>query len=120
MFEKCFATNRSCTGQQLVEHDAQGIDVAARVDVDDGHFGLFRAHAPQSANHLPELREQGCVRESRIERLGDTEVDDFGDGFSFSHANKYVGWFQVAVDDAFAMSMMHRGADLKKKVQPFV
>ena len=81
--------------------------------------GLFRAHVGRGADHLFEAREQGLVGELRIGSLGDAEVDDLRHWLrAVLYGDEDVAGFEVAVDDAFLMGVLHRAADLDEQVEP--
>jgi hypothetical protein len=67
---------RRHTHKQFVEHHAQRVDVAARVDIDSADLRLLGAHILRRADHRAVLGEDRLVRQRPVERLGDAEVDD--------------------------------------------
>ena len=67
---------RRAAAQQLVQEHAEGVDVAAGVDILARHLGLFGAHVGGRADHLAELGVDGLLAEPPAEGFGDSEVDD--------------------------------------------
>jgi hypothetical protein len=57
-FAEAAAIERGGTGQELVKQDAERVDIAASVDIQAAHFGLFGAHVGRRANHLAVGREE--------------------------------------------------------------
>ena len=104
--------------EQFVEEHAEGIDVAAGVDVEPIHLGLLGAHVERRADHLLEAGVDGEVGEPLLHGLGDAEVDDLGHGRAVVQGDEDVRGFEVAVDDPFLMRVLHGVADLDEKIEP--
>ena len=51
-----FTVKRRAAGEQLVEQDAQRVDVAAGVDVQAAAFGLLGTHVERRADHVTDAR----------------------------------------------------------------
>ena len=107
-----FCSNGVVPVKQLVEQHAERIDVAAGVDVELIELGLLGAHVfdvpmtwPNSVNIVRSVSLLG-------RGLGDAEVDHFGDGAVVVLGHEDVRGFDVAVDDALLMGMLHGLADL--------
>ena len=78
---------RRGAGQQLVEEHAQGVDVAAGVDVQAPvDLGLLGAHVQRRADELGEAGVERLLGERWPGGLGDAEVDDLGDGHAVVRA----------------------------------
>ena len=101
-------------GQQFIQNDAQRVDVAAGIDFCWIPQHLFRAHVSQGPHQLANVGLPGCVR-IRVGKPGNSEVKDAGlTGF----IDQDVGWFQVTVDKAALMGMLHGIADFRDQLQP--
>ena len=104
-------------GEQLIQDRAQGVDVAARVDVWRGP-GLLRAHVLRRAQDHAGLRGQLSAEHERVhggsERLGDAEVDHLGHRLAVDLGDEDVRGLQVAVQNGLLMSVLHRLADGKE------
>ena len=112
------AVERRAAGQQLVEQDAQGVDVAAGVHVGRREVGLLGAHVQRRADELVEAGEQRPLGEAPAGGLGDAEVDDLGDGHAVDDGHQHVGGLQVAVDDPLLVGVLHGPADQDEQLQP--
>ena len=77
-------------GQERVQHAAQGVQVAARIDLLS--FALLRGHVGRSADGLPGGGEMG----SGVCGLGDPEVADLHPALG---KKEQVGRLEVTVDD---------------------
>ena len=53
-----------------------------------------------------------------LRRFGDTEVDHFWNWHTVLHGNQDIRRFEVAMDDALLMRVLHGLADLDKQLQP--
>ena len=82
--------------EQLVDDDAQGVDVAARVE--RLATDLLRAHVLGSSHHHADGRDLGD--RLALEALGDAEVHEPYDAAAVAHD---VGRLEVAVDDPLRM-----------------
>ena len=105
---------RRLSGQQLVEHDAEGPDVglAAR------HLaaGLLGAHVGGGAHHRVRFGDGGRVVRSGLDRLGEAEVQHL---HAAVRRHLDVGGLQIAVDDALVVRGLQRLGDLERKRQRF-
>ena len=61
--------------------------------------------------------EDRSLRQRLAERLGHAEVDHLRHGLSVADRDEDVAGFDVAVDDAFLMGVLHGLADLHEQVQ---
>ena len=107
---------RRGAGQELVEQDAQRIDVGARVDVEVVELGLLGRHVERCAEHHLMGGVQRLFGQRLMHRLGQAEVDHLGDRLVVIRRDQDVRGLQVAVDDAFLVSVLKRGADLDEEV----
>jgi hypothetical protein len=99
-------------GEELVEEYAEGIDIGAGVDVDGVGLGLLGAHVLGGADELSVLGEEGLLRQTVVDGLGDAEVDDLGGGFAVvGEGDEDVGGFEVAVNDALVVGVLDGLAD---------
>ena len=103
--------------QQLVEQHAERVDVGARVDVEPGLLGLLGRHVVGRADHLLIAREQRLLRELRVGRLRDAEVDDRRLGLAVVQRDEHVGRLDVTMDDALVMRVLDRVAHLGEQPQ---
>jgi hypothetical protein len=69
------------------------------------------------ADDLMVLGEQRLVGELLRRRLGDAKVDDLGGRLTILRAHQHVGRFDVAMDDALAVRVLHGVADLREQLQ---
>ena len=104
---------RRRAGQQLVQQDAQRIDIAAGIDVDHAQARLLGTHVQRCPDHLRELGIDRLFGQLLVQRLGDAKVDHLGNGHAIDFGDQDVGWFEVAVNDSLLMGMLngtaHRG-----------
>lgn len=108
-FEDSFSREGELSCGELVEGDTEGVDIDAVVNL--GAFGLFGG------------KVSGCTEEDTffglpfgvVEKFGDAEVKDFGDGLSFAVFDEDVGGFEVAVDDALAVGVVDDFKDWEKQ-----
>ena len=105
-------------GEQLIRQHAQRVDVRPRVYVQPGMLGLLGRHVFQRADDLPELRVHGLLGQPGVHGLGDSEIDDLGNGLVGVEHDQHVGRLDVAVDDAFLMRVLHRVAHRDQQPQP--
>ena len=99
-------------GEQLIEDDAEGIDIAAHVDGEGIGVELLRAHVLVSADESADVglhARQGYVR---VGRLGDTEVDHL---WLASSVDEDVAWLQIAVDHPLLVAVGDGVADFLKE-----
>jgi hypothetical protein len=111
--------DRGRAGQQLVEHHAERVDVAARVDVDLIHLRLLGRHVLERPDDQPQAREPRVLRQLRLGRLGQPEVDHLRHGLAVIAGDEHVGRLEVAVDDPLLVRVLHGLADQDEQLQPF-
>ncbi len=99
------AMERQPTGQHLIEHDAQRIDVAASVDLIQLSTHLLRGHVERRAHRAAGLGQMGL----RIELARQTEVDH--DRGVVRIADQDVSGLQVPVNDSLQVGGVHRLGD---------
>ena len=73
--------------------------------------GSYRA----ACRHLAVVGEERLLRQLPIDRLGDAEVDDFGDRHAVVERDHHIGGLEVAMDDPLLMGMLDRVADLDEQ-----
>ena len=115
---ECDRVEGGCAGEQLVEKDAQRVDVGACVDIEAADLRLVRAHVLRRADEVVELGEQCFLGEPRTRRLGDAEVDHLRDRLGVVQRDEHVRWLDVTVDDALLVRVLDGVADLHEQVQP--
>ena len=100
--EEFLRVERRAAREQFVEQHPQRIDVAARVDVRDGHHRLLGAHVGRRTQKLFERDEKRLVGKPSLCRLGDPEINDHGHPRRARSMNGHqnVRRLQVPVDDA--------------------
>ena len=100
------------SGEQLVEQDAQGVDVRRR---GDGLApNLFRTGAVRRHGSGPQRRRGGEKARVVAQQLGDPEVEQLRRAV-FSHQD--VGGLQIAVDHQVLMRELDCGADAAEEPQ---
>ena len=90
--------------KQFVQDGAKRIDVGAAIRRLLARSDLLGAHVPQRSDHLAISRQAGGVRVLRIERRGDTEVDDTG---AARAVDEDVPGLEVAVQDVTLVGVVH-------------
>ncbi len=106
-------------GQQLVEDDAQRVDVGAGVDVGHRRIGLLGAHVAERADQAADLRQERTVAAVGGDGLGDPEVDDARRRPAVDLGHEHVGGLEVAVDDRLEVGVLDPLADRHEQLQPF-
>ena len=92
-------------GDDLMEHEAEGIDVRTGVDIAVIDAQLFRAHVPQRAHHVARPGHRGVVVTIRVGRSGHAKVDHL----RLAHSvDEDVARFEVAMDHALLMAVGDR------------
>ena len=102
--------------QQLVEKNAQRVDVGARVDDSAGH--LLRRGVGRRADEASCSRLQSAVGQWVRDRLGEPEVEDPRLRPAVLARDEDVGWLEVAMEDALLVCVLHPGADLDEELEP--
>jgi hypothetical protein len=110
------AVERRCAGQGLVEHQAERVDVAARVDL--GRAELLGRHVARGAQERAGLRDPVAAALRR--QLGDPEVEDLGaqsaGDLGVGDQEDIVG-LEIAVQDAGGVGGSHCAGDLADHAQ---
>ena len=104
---------RQPAGEQLVEQNAERVDVGCRGDgvaTDLLGAGVLGGHQLLSGGSWRE----GLARELRVQQLGDPEVQQLGCAVG---GHQHVGGLDVTVDDQVLVCVLHGGADLSKELQ---
>ena len=109
--------DRRRTGEQLVEHHAEGIDIGPRVDVHRRRVGLLGRHVRRRAHDRPDVG-QAHVGQLHLGRLGHAEVDHLRRRPAVHLRHQHVARLQVAVDDPLLVGVLHRLADRDEQLQP--
>ena len=94
--------------QQFIQNHAQAVDVAADVEIMRIGLNLLRAHVLNGADELAHVGLKGGNRQVGISGPGHPEIDDL---HVPGRIRQNIGGFEVAMDDAFLMPVMHRIAD---------
>ena len=102
------------SGQQFVEHHADGVDIASRVDRRRIAEDLLRAHVGERAHQLSFTRVQR-VRRLSLEQAGDAEVEHFRLARAI---DEDVARLDVAVDDAAIVRVLDGVADSRDELEP--
>jgi hypothetical protein len=101
--------------EQLVQDDAQRVDVGARVHVVRDEVGLLRAHVLEGADDLALLGERRARRVPLVQRARDAEVDDLRLRQAVAFGDEDVRRLEVAVDEALVVRVLHALADLEEE-----
>ncbi|PRQ04694.1 hypothetical protein ENSA5_05430 [Enhygromyxa salina] len=98
------------TSEHLVGEDADGVEIAALVDL--AARGLLGAHVARGAkDHARAGQDLGGA--IGVEQLGDAEVDDLGDLAAVeAPRHEHVLGLEIAVDDAAVVGVLEPGQDL--------
>ena len=114
--------DRHCPGEQLVEHDAEAVDICSGINDGVGGAGLLGAHVFGCADDRPNFGEgpRGCVGQARLKHLGDAEIDHLHRGAVPLVGDEDIRGLQVAMDHAALMRMLHRLADLHEKLEALI
>src|SRR5205814_7144614 len=100
--DEAFAGERNVTGQQLVQHGAERVDVAVRVDTVAGR--LLRGDVVRRPQH-----RAGLGHAVDVDRAGDAEVRHLGPAVA---VQKHVLRLDVTVHEAVLMSERDPSLDL--------
>ncbi|MEZ5977883.1 MAG: hypothetical protein R3F34_06675 [Planctomycetota bacterium] len=106
------------SGQQLVEQHAERVHVGARVDVDLAEARLLGRHVLRRADDLAELGVRRRPAQLAPHRLRDPEVDHLRDRRAVDLLHEDVRRFEVAVDHALAVRVLHGEADRTEELEP--
>src|SRR6266567_915438 len=106
-------------GEQFVEEHAERVDVAAGVYIHAGDLGLFRTHVGGGAEELLEAGEDGLLGQFHLGGFGDAEINDLGHRHAVVDGDQDVRRLEVAVNDAFLVSVLDGLADLHEQVESF-
>ena len=101
--------------EQLVEHDAEGVDVGPHVDVVRGAIELLRAHVPQCAQKLADVGMHGRQCRVCVGAAGHAEVDDLG---LPGGVDEDVAGLEVTVHHALEVPVGHRLAGFADQPHP--
>ena len=101
--------------EHLEEQDAQGVDVAPRVDGRRLSGDLLRAHVGERAEELTGARLQGGELYVGVGHARDAEVEDLRLALL---VDEDVLGLEVAVDDPFLVRVVDGIADLGDELQP--
>ena len=78
-----------------------------------------RHNGQRRADDLQEAGEQRLVGQPLIGCFGDAEVDHLHLRRAVDGGDQYVTWFDVPMDDALWVGVLHGGTDVAEQVQPF-
>src|SRR5262249_12444404 len=105
-------------GQQLVQEDAERVDVAARVDVQLVDLRLLGRHVLQRAYDIAKAGDQRLLGQALPGRLGDAKVDDLRHRPAVVDGDQHVGRLGGVVDGRLLVGILHRLADGEEQLQP--
>jgi hypothetical protein len=103
-FTQSSLIDRRGSGEQLVERDAERIDVGAGIDIELVERRLLRRHILRSADDRPETGVQRLLGQRPTGRLGHAEVDDFRNGMIVVQGDQHAGRLDIAMNDPLLMS----------------
>jgi hypothetical protein len=103
--------------QQLVQHDAQRINVAARIHVQRAHFRLFWTDVLRRPDEPARLRVQGRLREPLTHGFGDAEVDHLHNVVLVLEHHEDVRRLEVSMKDRLLMRVLDRSTRLDEQLQ---
>jgi len=109
---------RSLSRKQFVKQNAKGVDVAARVNAQPAHLGLFGTHVSGRAHELLERREQRLVGELLFGGLGNAKINHLRHRHAVVHRDENVRGLDIAVNDSLLMRVLDGVADLGEEIQP--
>ena len=107
---------RRRTHEQLVQHDAERVDIAARVHGDTA--GLLGRHVLQRSDHVALFGSVRLLGELLVvDGFGDAEIDDFRNGRAVVKRDEHVWGLDVAVNNALDVRVMSRFTDGREERQ---
>jgi len=111
---ECLALERvrALAADELVEHEAQRVHVALRVDLTGTTLGLLGAHVLQRADQLARARHARPFAIGVVERARDAEIDHLG---NTRGVDEHVAGLQVAVDDTLGVPVSDRSAHVTEQ-----
>ena len=89
-FHEVSALKRRVAGEQFVKQYAEGVNIAARVQIYAGQPCLLRTHISRCADKLPHRRVNRLVRQPLLGCLGNSEIDHLGHWLSVLHGYKDI------------------------------
>jgi hypothetical protein len=84
--------------------------------IEAAHVGLLGAHVDWRAEQLMEPGDERLVGQLGVGGLGNSEIDDLGDGVSVVETDQHVRRFHVAVNDPLLMRVMQGQTHINKKL----
>ena len=104
--------------EQFVEDRAQREHICPHVHILSGEAGLLGSHVVRRADELTFNGHRSSANGVGIERLRDPEIDHPGKQLLSVRRDKDVPRLEITVDDALAMCMLDRLADLDEELDP--
>ena len=106
---------RHGSDQQLVQEDAERVDVGAFIDVARRRVCLLRAGVLRRPNELAEMGEPGLLHRPFVRGLRDPEIDHLGNRSAVAFHDQHVRRLQVAMDHTLLVRMVDRMADREEE-----
>ena len=103
--------------EQLVEHDAERIDVGTSIHVHRRTVRLLRAHVGHGAHGKTGHGFRHDIGPLWPQRLRNAKVDDLRLRMSFFVGDENVGRLEVAVNHALLVCVLYRFADADEELQ---
>lgn len=117
-FAEFIAGEWRAAGQEFIEQNTQAVNVRASVDV-DAAFGLLGRHVVRRADELAVFGEEGLFCKSLHDGLGDSEVNHLRKRLAILSTDEHIAGFEVSMNHAFVMGVLHGLADLFEEFEPF-
>src|SRR5262249_9706274 len=131
-FDRVECTQWCSAGEHFIEYCTQAINVARRPDQVPLSSGLFGTHIRRCSKNMTTLRRTSICRTRRTQR--GMVCGPSGSRFSFSHFRGFsqapidyqgftelsqhdVGWFQIPMNDSFAVGTSHGLANSEKALE---